>query len=57
MLLSLIDVEFSFHLVSGTIIENSVIFPKSAVAFLILNIRDIVSKNDRYALDEKVVER
>jgi hypothetical protein len=44
-------------LVSGNIIENSVIFPKSAVAFLILAIRDIASQKDRYALDEKIVER
>lgn len=44
-------------LVSGNIIENSVIFPKSAVAFLIISIRDIGSQNDRFALDEKIVER
>ncbi len=44
-------------LVSGNIIENSVIFPKSAVAFLILAIHDIASQKDRCALDEKVVER
>ena len=44
-------------LVSGNIIENSVIFPKSAVAFLILSIRDIGSHKDRNALDEKIIER
>lgn len=33
------------------------IFPKSAVAFLILAIRDIASQQDCYALEEKIVER
>jgi hypothetical protein len=44
-------------LVSGRTNENSVIFPKSAVAFLILAIRDISSQKDRFALEEKIVER
>ena len=44
-------------LVSGSIIESSVIFPKSAVAFLILAIRDISLQNDRFALEEKIVKR
>ncbi|XP_028396946.1 uncharacterized protein C1orf146-like [Dendronephthya gigantea] len=44
--------------VSENIIENSVIFPKSAVAFLIFDIRDIESQNDQSgALDGKMVER
>lgn len=43
--------------VSGSIIENTIIFPKSAVAFMVLPIREIASERNLYALDEQVVER
>ena len=48
---------YNVFLVSASVIDNSVIFPKSAVAFLILPIRELVVDASHFVLDEEVVDK
>lgn len=46
-----------FFLVSESVVGNSVIFPKSAVAFLIIASDDILKQSNPVVLDAEVFER